>query len=495
VKHREEIMEILEAFDLTGSYRDAGELAGCSANTVAHWVGRRDAGELMATTAPRAQLIDEFLPKVEEWMEASHGKVRADVAHDKLTAMGFTGSERTTRRAVAVVRRAYEAGHRRVHRPWVPEPGLWFQWDFGDGPAVAGAKAVLFCAWLSWSRFRVVLPIRDKTLPTVIACIDATLRRFGGCPTYALTDNEKTVTVDHVARIAIRNPDMVAAASHYGLTVATCLPADAPSKGGSEATVRVAKADLVPTDANLLDAYADWATLETACERFCTEINARTHRVTRRAPTDMLAEEQSRLHRLAEHPWTAAFGETRTVGCPQPMVQLDWCLYSVPHRLAGEVVWVRRRGEEVIITHVGRDGPVEVARHRVSTPGNPRVDDSHFPPAPEGPLNRTPVPANPAEAEFLAIGDGAVLWLKEAGAVGATRVRAKMAEAVALAKLSGVETVNWALGHAAVYGRFAERDLGLIIAHRANAAQGIARRASEAHSLQAGTDAWKEFGR
>ncbi len=53
---------------------------------------------------------------------------------------------------------------------------------------MAGVKAVLFCAWLSWSRFRVVLPIRDKSLPSVIGCIDATLRRFGGCPTYALTD-------------------------------------------------------------------------------------------------------------------------------------------------------------------------------------------------------------------------------------------------------------------------------------------------------------------
>jgi transposase len=495
VKHREEVMQILESFDLTRSYRDAGELAGCSPNTVADWVARRDAGELTATTVQRLQLIDEFRPKLEEWMEASHGKVRADVAHDKLVAMGYEGSERTTRRAVATARRAYDAGHRRVHRPWVPEPGLWFQWDFGDGPSVAGVKAVLFCAWLSWSRFRVVLPIRDKTLPSVIACIDATLRRFEGCPTYALTDNEKTVTIEHVARIAIRNPDMVAAAGHYGLTVATCLPADAPSKGGSEATVRVAKADLVPTDANLLDAYADWAALEMACAAFCDEVNTRAHRVTRRAPVEMLGEEQHRLHRLPEHPWTAAFGETRTVGCPQPMVQLEWCLYSVPHRLAGEVVWVRRRGETVIITHVGPDGPVEVARHAVTTPGNPRVDDSHFPPTPEGPLNRTPVPANPAEAEFLAIGDGAALWLKEAGATGATRVRAKMADAVAMAKLSGAEPVNWALGHAAVYGRFAEADLASIIAHRAAATAGEATQASEDHSLQAGTDAWKEFGR
>jgi hypothetical protein len=494
VKHREEIMQILEAFDLTNSYRDAGELASCSPNTVAHWVARRDAGELTAAPVRRPQLIDQFLPKLEEWMQASNAKIRADVAHDKLVALGYTGSERTTRRAVADARQAWAAGHRRVHRPWVPEPGLWFQWDFGAGPVLDGAATWLFCAWLAWSRFRVVLAIRDKTLPTVLACIDASLRRFGGCPTYALTDNERTVTVDHVARIAIRNPNMVAAAGHYGLTVVTCLPADAPSKGGSEATVRVAKVDLVPTDANLLADYSDWAALEAACSAFCEQVNARAHRVTRRPPVEMLAEERHRLHRLPEHPFTAAFGETRTVGCPQPMVALDWCLYSAPHRLGGETVWVRHHGDEVVITHVGADGPVEVARHLRTTPGNPRVDPAHFPPAPEGPLNRTPVPANDAEAEFLAIGEGAALWLKEAGAAGASRVRAKMADAVALARLSGAEAVNWALGHAAVYGRFAEADLASIVAHRASTA-GEPRRASEDHTLQSGTGAWEGFGR
>jgi hypothetical protein len=121
----------------------------------------------------------------------------------------------------------------------------------------------------------VVSPILDKSLPTVIACIDATLRRFGGCPTYALTDNEKTVTTTHVARIAFRNPDMVAASRHYGLTIATCVVADPESKGGSEATVRVAKADLVPTEANLLPEYANFAALEAACGAFCDEVNAR----------------------------------------------------------------------------------------------------------------------------------------------------------------------------------------------------------------------------
>jgi hypothetical protein len=299
----------------------------------------------------------------------------------------------------------------------------------------------------------------------VVACIDTALRRFGGCPTYGLSDNEKTLTVDHVARVAIRNPEMVAAAHHYGLTVVSCLPADAPSKGGSEATVRIAKADLVPTDANLLAAYPDWASVEAACDAFCDEVNGRVHRVTRRAPVEMLGEERARLHRLPDHPYTTAFGVARHVGVDQPMVQLDWCLYSVPYLLAGDAVWVRRHADEVVITHLDRSGPVEVARHKVTTPGNPRVDPAHFPPAPEGPLNRTPVAANTAEAEFLAIGAGASLWLTEAGGVGATRVRAKMADAVALAKLHGTEPIDWALGHAAVHGRFGERDLAAIVAH------------------------------
>ena len=38
-------MEILEAYDLTGSLRDAAELAGCSHHTVARYVAARERGE------------------------------------------------------------------------------------------------------------------------------------------------------------------------------------------------------------------------------------------------------------------------------------------------------------------------------------------------------------------------------------------------------------------------------------------------------------------
>jgi len=494
VKSDEEIMEILEAFDLTRSLRDAGELAGCSPNTVAHWVSARDTGAL-ATPARRDQLIDPFLVKVEEWVEASKAKIRSDVAHDRLVDLGYTGSERTTRRAVAIAKSAYRNGQRRIYRPWVPEPGMWFQYDFGDGPVIGGKPTVLFCAWLSWSRFRVVIPILDRSLPSVIACIDATLRRFGGCPTYALTDNEKTVTTTHVARIAIRNAEMVAAARFYGLTIATCVVADPESKGGSEATVRLAKADLVPCDANLLAAYPSFAALEAACDAFCTEVNARPHRVTRRAPAEMLAEERHRLHRLPERAYTAAFGVTRSVGANTPVIAHEGCEYSVPHRLRGETVWARPHGDDIVITHVGTTGATEVARHERTTPGNPRHVDEHFGPTPEGPLHRSPRASNDAEAAFLALGAGAALWLTAAGEAGVARPRPKMAEAVALGALHGTATVDWALGHAAVMGRFAESDLASIIAHHASAGAGEPRSAGEGHTLQPGTSAWEGFGR
>lgn len=63
--------------------------------------------------------------------------------------------------------------------------------------------------------------------------------------------------------------------------------------------------------------------------------------------------------------------------------------------------------------------------------------DAHFPSAPAGALDRTPKPTNAAEVEFLALGDGARLWLAEAAAAaaGTTKMRLKMVQALALAKL------------------------------------------------------------
>jgi hypothetical protein len=499
VKSAEEIMEILEAYDLTGSLRDAAELAGCSHHTVASLVAARERGELTPGRGKqRDMLVDSYREKLEEWVDRSRGKVRADVAHDKLIALGYTGSERTTRRAIAEVKTAYWAGRRRVHRPWLPEPGMWFQYDFGDGPRVNGVGTQLFCAWLAWCRFRVVLALLDKTLPSVMAAIDVTLRAFAGVPTYALTDNEKTVTSEHVAGIPVRNAQMLKFCQHYGLAIVTCVPADPASKGGSENAVKIAKADLVPTETNLLAEYASFAELEQACAAFCQQVNNRPHRVTRRVPAEMLAEERARLHPLPAHPYTAAFGVTRTVPLNTSMIAFEHGSYSVPHTLVGQTVWVRPYAEQVVIVHVGEDGPVEVARHARTTPGTPRVDEAHFPPRPEGPLARTPRAKTGVEKQFLALGEGAGLWLIEAAAAGCSRIRAKMAEAVDLAALHDPASVDRALGQAATAGRFGHGDLAAILTHQAGDPEQPAAtepaRAGEHNSLAQGTGGWAQLG-
>ncbi len=96
MKHDEEIMNILEAYDLTRCHSSATELAGCDRRTVVRIINKRDTATLgVAPTLDRSKLIDDFASKLEEWIDASKGKLRADVAHDKLRAMGYTGSQRT----------------------------------------------------------------------------------------------------------------------------------------------------------------------------------------------------------------------------------------------------------------------------------------------------------------------------------------------------------------------------------------------------------------
>ena len=188
MKKPEEVMEILEAYDLTGSLRGAAALAGCDHKTVAYWVRMREeaGGALPAAGRKRPAMEQLFEAKIDELVDRSHGRIRADAAHDKLVALCYQGSERTTRRWVAESKRRWRRRHGRRTRPWIPEPGLWMQWDYGDGPMVGGRATVLFCAWLAWSRFRVVVPLRDKTMPSVVLGLDRVLRMFGGCPTYAL---------------------------------------------------------------------------------------------------------------------------------------------------------------------------------------------------------------------------------------------------------------------------------------------------------------------
>ena len=302
--------------------------------------------------AERPKCSDGFADKIGEWVERSKGKVRADVVHDRLVAMGYTGSERTTRRVVAVLKALVSPCQTTASiGPGSPSRVYGSNTTSATGRWSRGCATVLFCAWVAWSRFRVILPLSDRTMGSVVAALDRTFRLIGGASTYVLTDNEKTVTDRHIAGIPVRNETMVATANYYGVTICTCVPYDPESKGGSESTVKIAKADLVPTEANLLDEYASFAELEVACAGAMETFNGRIHAVTRRIPAEALAEELSFLHAIPAEP---LHGRLRRV--TPGRVVLD---RLVPRRpllgappLCDTRVWVRQGAGEVII--VGR---------------------------------------------------------------------------------------------------------------------------------------------
>jgi hypothetical protein len=101
-------------------------------------------------------VTEPFVDKTTSGADRSNGRIRVDVVHDKLEAMGCPG--------------------------WIAEPGLWLQWDYAAGPMLAGKRVVFFVAWLAWSRFRVVVPLRNHhPVPSVIARPRGNVPPLGWC--------------------------------------------------------------------------------------------------------------------------------------------------------------------------------------------------------------------------------------------------------------------------------------------------------------------------
>ena len=225
-------MEIIEAYDLFGSYNGAAQFCGCSSNTVKKLVQARNAGQLRqrAQYQRRPRSTDKFAAVIEEAIDKSKGKIRAKQIHTRLVALGYTGSMRSTRRAVAKAKAAWAKATERVFWPWIAEMGKWAQYDFSDGPVIEGKKTTLFHFYLPFSKVRIVKWIPDQSLPNVIMALDYCFRYIGGVTAYVLTDNAKTAAVKHIAGVAVINSKMVAFASAYGFSMQTCVVYDPASK-------------------------------------------------------------------------------------------------------------------------------------------------------------------------------------------------------------------------------------------------------------------------
>ncbi len=125
-------------------------------------VGPRSIGRFASERPPkyeRPPVVTSFAPfeaRVRALL-ADHPEMPASVIAERV---GWTASERWFRQNVAGLRTDYRridpgwrAGRRRTYRPWITEPGLWLQFDWGAGrwcPARTADRGRRCCSARGW---------------------------------------------------------------------------------------------------------------------------------------------------------------------------------------------------------------------------------------------------------------------------------------------------------------------------------------------------------
>jgi transposase len=448
-------LDIINAYEETGSMRAAAELCGTTHKTVRRVLERRAAGQRPGRRrAPRAGLAEPFTDLIYQKVKATDGRITAKRLLPVARAAGYTGSARTFRRAVAAQKVLWRK-HRRVYRPWVPEPGQHLLIDYGTVTTGPNAGLKLFTAVLAWSRWRFVRFTRDESLETTLRLLAECFEALGGVPAVVLADRMGCLKGGVVANVVVPTAGYVRFATHYGFRPDFCEAADPESKGAVEALVRYAKSDLVvPAD----DFAGDLAAANAAAVAWCAEVNAAVHSEIAAVPDERLVVERDVLRALPSLRPTMRLGVARKVD-KLSTVRIGSARYSVPHLLRGQHVDVTTADDRVQVWHQGE----LVAEHRLVPPGSSSVLDEHYDRPKQAPV-RAVRPRNKAELAFLALGEDAVAFLRAAAAAGTQRLPSHLAAIAALRQAHGHQAVTAALRRAVAFRRFTVEDVRSILA-------------------------------
>lgn len=476
-------------YQLNHNYTATARAYGVAIDTVRKYVNMSES-EIQAGRKKQARKIDPFLEFIEQQVLLSKGYIQARALMERLVVMGYTGSERTLQRAVKECKEAYYEKIRRIYKPVIATPGSWVQYDYGDGPVIGGKKTVLFVAWLPWSKYRFVMPLWDKTMPSVTGAIETMFRHLGGVPERVLTDNERTVTIQSNGGYPVFNKTMLDLMGWFNSTIEVCVPYDPQSKGGVERAVRVAKDDLVPKRTNLRAAYDSFAALQAACDQFMVKVNTRKH-AAGFIPAERLAQEQPFFLPLPEESFVTVFGASRKV-TTQSLVRFQNREYSVPTRFIGSRVQARfdHVAATTVISAVVDGENQIVAVHPQGKPGEVLMEALHYPKHhPRGPVGRKYHGRSKIEKAFFNLGDGAHAYAKAAGR-SSEYVTRRFPLFLELAKTHGSDRVNRALAKAAETRRFTIKDVTSILTHPYPAQTPVIPQDSDVTFAQ-GTSVWE----
>ena len=455
---REEL-DIVNAYRATGSYRGAAALCGTTHKTARRVVERQQRGaEPGRLSVRRERKTDPVRELVERRVRETDGRVSAKRLLPAARAAGYTGSDRTFRRAVAEAKQAWRR-QRRVYRPWQPAPGEHLVIDYGTVTAGPLAGLHVFCAVLAWSRVRFVRFAADERAATTLALLAECFEVLGGVPRTVLADRMGCLKAGVVANVVVPTATYVRFATGYGFRPDFCESNDPESKGLVEHLVGYAKRDLIVPQAPTVD---DLAGANAAAAGWCAEVNSAVHTEICAVPAQRLVTERPLLGPLPSlRPQLGPAPTTRKVD-KLSCVRFGSARYSVPSRLIGVSVAVTVADGRVRMLDPAT-GQI-VAEHGLVAPGETSILDAHYGSARPDKPGRAPRPKTTTEKQFLALGEIATAFVTGAAAAGVANLGRELGEILALRAAHGDAAVLAALERAVAFRRWRADDLRSILA-------------------------------
>jgi transposase len=316
--------------------------------TVRSWV-QKEAWAPYRRTVRGEQLLDAHAAFLRE--RAAAVQYSAQILFQELRQeQGYEGSYATVRRFVRPLRDAACHADLTWTRFETP-PGQQSQVDWGQARVWFGAQPVvrhIFVLTLGFSRRSVYVPCLDEALGTFLEAHETAFEYFGGHTQEHLYDRARTVC--HPADGSTRwNVTFKAFAAYWSFEPRLCRPYRAQTKGKVEAGVKYFRRNFLPgrtfrDDVDFQEQLAVW-TREVA--------DVRVHGTTHERPIDRFAAEASVLMATAGQPSFRHEAVQRRIVADDYLVSFETNRYSVPFRLIGQDVEVRRQQGQLEIRHRG----------------------------------------------------------------------------------------------------------------------------------------------
>lgn len=324
---------------------------GVNWKSVRKVVQRRSVALARARPRPRPTLLTPFQAHLQALL-AQDPERSAVNCLQHLRAAGYRGGI-TTLRVHLARRRPAPAREAFVSLTFAPAEAVQIDWgEFGDVFGI-GRAVHAFLLVLCYSRLLTVEFTFSQTLEAFLRCHEHAFVVLGGYARDAQYDNLATAVAERRGRLVRWNPRFLAYAGHCGFRPVACNVGRGNEKGRVEDSVKYLRTNFWPgrTFRDLADLNAQ------ALAWRDTVANAREHRVTRKVPSLLVAEERPHLLPLRE-PYDT--DEVRSVIVPPSFrVAFDSNRYSVPWRLVGKPLTVRADAETVTLWY----GTHRVARH------------------------------------------------------------------------------------------------------------------------------------